>query len=286
MIKADVAKQYKNGASMRRLLVIFAVFLSQAAAAADVFDGAQPRPFKLADQLELDATIGGYPIWQGEKKWRLFDIVRRSSSGGASPVPLGDVRLFQTEGKKFVAVMTVSANLATGSASDWNDEPCKRDDLLFKASLGGKFSNVNCVTLNHITNYPGNPSGAGAELFSLMKEQGVETPPTVLQFTFTRYSSNLRRLSVVLNINPELAGFARADEPQWGRSPWHRSQAFNDPKKKQLLGDLGEWAVQFAKQMDMAFEKKSDAFASVPSWRSVIAAQLQADPIKPKVVLD
>lgn len=271
---------------MRRFLVICAVFLSQAAIAADVFDGTQPRPFKLADPLELDATIGSYPIWQGEKKWRLYDIVRRDSSGMASPIPLGDVKIFQTEGKKFVAAMTVTANLATGSASDWNDEPCKRNDLLFKASLGGKFSNVNCVTLNHITNYPGNPGGRGAELFSLMKEQGVETPPTVLQFAFTRYASNQRRLSVTLYINPELAGFDRASEPQWGRSPWHSSQAFNEPKKKKFVEDLGVWALQFAKQMDMAFEKKSDAFTSVPSWRSVIAGQQLTDPLKPQVMLD
>lgn len=271
---------------MKKFLVICAVFLSQAAIAADVFDGAQPRPFKLADQLELDATIGSYPIWQGEKKWRLYDIVRRDSSGMASTVPLGDVKLFQTEGGKFVAAMTVSANLSTGSASDWNDEPCKREDLLFKASLGGKFSNVNCVTLNHITNYPGNPSGRGAELFTLIKQQSVEIPPTVLQFAFTRYASNLRRLSVTLSINPELAGFERASEIQWGRSPWHSSQALNEPKKKKFVEDLGVWALQFAKQMDMAFEKKSDAFTLVPSWRSVIAGQQLTDPLKPKVMLD
>ncbi len=181
---------------MKSLILICAVLASQAAVAADVFNGSQPRAFNLADKLEPDANIGGYPIWQGEKKWRLFDIIRRESTGGGDIVPLGDVRLFQTEGKVFIAVMTVSANLATGRASDWTDEPCKRDDLLFKASLGGKISNVNCVTINHITGYPGNPGGRGAELFSLMKEQGVETPPTVLQFTFTRYSSNLRSVVV------------------------------------------------------------------------------------------
>lgn len=271
---------------MRRILVSFAIFLSQTAVAMDVFDSAQPRSFKLADQLETDATIGGYRIWQGEKKWRLYDIVRRDSQGAASPVPMGDVRLFQTEGKNFVAAMTVSANLATGSASDWNDEPCKRDDLLFKASLGGKFSNVNCVTLNHITTYIGNPSGRSAELFNLMKEQGVEIPPTVLQLAFTRYASNLRWLSVTLSINPELAGFDRAGEAQWGRSPWHSSQAFNDPKKKKFVEDLKIWALQFAKQMDTAFEKKGDAFASVPSWRSVIPGQQLAEPTRLKVMLD
>lgn len=37
-------------------------FCGHAATAADLFDGTKPRDFKLADPLELGATIGGYPI--------------------------------------------------------------------------------------------------------------------------------------------------------------------------------------------------------------------------------
>ncbi len=269
---------------MKSLLLICAVLVSQVAVAADVFDRYKPRPFNLADKLEADANIGGYPIWQGEKQWRLFNIASIDTKNSVSNVPMGRVGLFQTEGKTFIALMTVDANLAEGSASDFTSEPCKRDDLLFKASLGGKFSNINCATINHITNFPGNPGGRDAELYSLIKEQGVDVPPTVLRFRFTRYTSHNRVLEVSLFINPELAGFPREVEPQWGRSPWHRSQAFNDPEKKRFVDNLGAWALQFAKQMDMAFEKNNHAFTSVPSWRSVIAALPLADPIKPKVL--
>lgn len=271
---------------MKKLLCICALWVGQVAVAADVFVDGQPQPFKFADPLELDATIGGYPIWQGEKKWRLFDVVRRNSGGSATSVPLGDVRVFQTEEKQFVAAMTVSANLAQASASDWTDEPCKREDLLFKASIGGKFKNVNCVTINHIVGYPGNPGGQGAKLFALFKEQGIDRPPTVLQIAFTRYSDNLRRLSFVLSINPELAGFPRETETVWSRNAWHKSQSFNDPEKKRFIDALGVWGLQFAKQMDVAFDKKGDAFASIPSWRSGVDAQSKSDLVKPKVTLD
>jgi hypothetical protein len=268
---------------MKMLIWVCALCICQLASAADVFDGSQPRPFKLADRLEADATIGGYPLWQN---WRLFDISKTNSVGSAVSVPMGTVRLFQTDNKKFVAVMTVSANLAQGNAADWSDEPCKREDLLFKVSTGGVFSNVNCATINHLVAFPGNPSGKSAEFYALLKEQGVEIPPTVLQIAFTRYTNNLRRLNVFLSINPELAGFPRDVETQWGRSPWHKSQAFSDPKKKQFIDALGVWALQFSKQMDAAFDKKHDAFSLIPSWRSGEAVQPSVDLMKEKVTLD
>jgi hypothetical protein len=100
---------------MKRLLFVFIFLSSQFAFGNDVFDNVTPRPFNLADPLAANATIGGYPIWKGEGKWRLFDVVRSDSTGSGSSIPLGSVHLFQTEGKKFVAVMIVKTNLAGGS---------------------------------------------------------------------------------------------------------------------------------------------------------------------------
>ena len=255
--------------------------------AGDVFNRNEPRPFNFADELETDASIGGYPIWQGEKKWRLFEISRSDSGGTAQSVPLGRVRVFQTENKNFVAAMTVAGNLAQASASDWNDEPCKRDDMLFKSSLGGKFRDINCVTINHVTNYASNPGGQAAKLFALFKEQGVDTPSTVLQIVFTRHSTNLRRLEVVLNINPELMGFPREPETTWGRSAWHQSQSFGNAEKKRFIDALSAWSLLFAKQMDVAFSKDLQAFTSIPSWRAVLDAQPKAAVVvKAKAVLD
>lgn len=272
---------------MKFLMLLCAMWISQVASAADVFVNFQPRPFNLADPLEVDATIGDYPIWQGEKKWRLVDIARRDSGGAATSVPLGDVRVFQTEEKRLVALMTVSANLAQNISGDWTDEPCKRDNMLFKASTGGMFKNVNCVTINHLTAYPGvNTSPQTSKLYAMLKEQGIDVPPTVLQLAFTRYTNNGRRLSVRLNINPELAGFPRAVEAQWGLSPWHKAQAFNDLEKKRFIDALGVWALQFAKQMDDALDKKGDAFVSIPSWRSVLDLRPKAELAKTKVTLD
>ncbi len=81
---------------MKKLGICLWLFLfSHLVVAADVFDGTKPRDFKLADPLELNATVGGYPIWNGEGKWRLYDIKRRDSTGSSHTVPIGDVGLFQ-----------------------------------------------------------------------------------------------------------------------------------------------------------------------------------------------
>lgn len=270
---------------MRTVLLLMLVLVAQASIAADVFDRYEPRTHNLLERLEANATIGGYPIWNGEGKWRLVEIKRSDSTGTAMSVPMGRVTVIQTENKQFVAAMDVNANLAQGTASDWTDEPCKRDDLLFKASLGGAFTNINCVTLNHLADYQRNPGGKFAEAIAEVRSQGIEIPPTVLLITATRYSSNLRRLQVKLILNPEIEGFERTNE-SWGRSPWRKSQALKDPKKRAFIDSLSAWSVNFAKALDQAFEKKIDAFSSIPTWRTSLQQTVVDTPTEKKLVLD
>ena len=101
---------------MKNFVLYFLIFFCGHIAAADLFDGTKPRDYKLADPLELNTNVGGYPIWNGEGKWRLFNLARRDSTGNGPTIPIGDVGLFQTENKKFVALMWISATLAGGNA--------------------------------------------------------------------------------------------------------------------------------------------------------------------------
>ncbi len=254
--------------------------------AADLFVNEQPRPFSLADKLEADATIGGYPIWAGEGKWRIVDIIRADSGGSAESIPMGTGRFFQTEGKNFVAAMEVKSNLRTGNGY-WTGEPCKRDDMLFKSQKSGGRED-NCVTINHITRYMSNPGGKSAELYAVLKEQNIELPPTVLLIQFTRNALSLRTLTFNLWVNPELAGFARESEAEWGRNPWHKVMAYKDPAKKQYIDALTAWALNFQTRMDDALKQKVDAFAGIPTWRvsvSKTSAPTQA-PETSKITLD
>ncbi|MBK9348201.1 MAG: hypothetical protein IPN06_18225 [Burkholderiales bacterium] len=254
--------------------------------AADLFDNTKPRDFKLADPLELNATIGGFPIWNGEGKWRLYNLARRDSTGTGQAIPIGDVGLFQTENKKFVAVMWISATLGQGGSTRWLGEPCKRDDMLYKANIGKSVWEDNCVTINHISNYGNNPGGKDAELYALFVEQGISPPPTILQIKFTRNGTRGNFLNITLSVNPEVMGFARETEVAWGKNPWNKTMSFKDPAKKQFIDALGVWSLQFAKQMDAALDQKTDAFAAIPTWRSVLSDMPKPEPIKSTVSLD
>jgi len=256
----------------------------QATFAADVFNKQQPRPFKLADALEPDATIGGYPIWKNDGKWRLLDLIRRESTGSAEVTTIGDAKFFQTAEKKLIAVMTVSANLNQRNVR-WTGEPCKREDMLYKANIGRSVWEDNCVTLNHIANYAQNPGGKDAELYAMFKEQGVDTPQTVLQFQFTRNGTQGNFYHVRISINPEAYGFAK-DRETWGRSGWNKTMSFNDPAKKAFIDALSAWGLNFAKQMDAALEKNQEAFYAVTPLSSLLKSQQPATESKPKVTLD
>lgn len=270
--------------SSKAVFLLAALLATQVCSAAELFPKNLPRPYEVADKLESDATMGGYPIWAGEGKWRVAELVRSDSTGSAASVPLGAARFFQTEGKNFVAAMEVRSNLQSGSGF-WMGEPCKRDDMLFKSQLAGGRED-NCVTINHITRYMSNPGGKSAEVYAMLREQGVDIPPTVIQVVFTRNAQNLRTVAYTLWINPELSGLSRETEPEWGRNPWNKTMSFKDPAKKQYIDALTVWATNFQKRMNDALDQKPDAFAGSPSWRIVPDGVAKPEPVKAKVVLD
>ena len=266
------------------LITLSMLLISAIGNAADLFAGAnkQPRHFSIADKLEIDATTGGYPIWSGEGKWRLYELIRTESTRGT---PMGTVRMFQTENKKFVMGMEIYSNLSVGDSAYWTDDPCKRDDMLFKKQVAyGKED--NCVTINHITRFMSNPGGKGIELYAMFKEQGIEIPPTVLQIYLTRNGTSSRKLEYIIFVNPELVGFASENEGNWSRNTWNKSMAFNDPAKKQFIEGLTLWAINFQKKMDDGLNQKQDAFLSIPSWRAALDSKVKVDQVKPAITLD
>ena len=252
---------------------VLSLFFANCLSANELFEGTTPKPFQIAQPLPKNSTIGGYPVWDGEGAWRMVHASTYTSTGSLNSIKIGRINLIQTEDKKLVSAMEVRGNVSGGGNNNWSDEPCKRNDLLFKANLGRLFEDVNCVTISHMTGYYASPTGIYADIYALMNNQGVDIPPTVIKVSFTRYASGGRWLTTDIVINPEIAGFAR-DNETWGRSSWHRSQALADPAKKQYIEQLSRWAVSFAKQIDVAFEKQRGAFDAMPSWRTTTLSKL------------
>ena len=87
-------------------------------------------------------------------------------------------------------------------------------------------------------------------------------------------------------VNPELLGFARETESEWGRNPWNKTMSFNDPTKKQFIEALTIWATKFVKQMDDGLKQKPDAFSQIPTWRGIADGVAKAEVTKTKITLD
>lgn len=243
--------------------------LASMCSAQDFFVRNEPVAISQFQKILTTNHIREYPIPQIGGTW-LHMLSTVSYSTGGATIPLGTVAAVDIRDKKFFSGLEVTANLNMGSSSDWVDEPCKRENYLYKRSTGGKFKNINCVSINHIVTYYATPTGAYQQLVVNLKDQGVEIPPTIIRVEFTRYSDSGRRLVYKMDVNPELFGIDRDSTTLWGSSPWHKSFIDRDTKKVEFIRKLSKWAEIIQDRMDSAFEKNKDAFSNIPDLAAFI----------------
>jgi hypothetical protein len=214
--------------------------------AQDLFVSHKPVAITSLQRLAPAQTIGGYPILNLGNELVITGLKTVYAGGLDTGLPIGLAEFVDARDNAFFASIFMEANLAqSGQAADWTDEPCKKDDFLWKKSIGRNFSDINCATISHLTGFS-------------------QDYPTVVRVKFTRYSSTARRLSYIVNINPEMFGIERDAEPNWEASSWHKSHLQNDPKKVEFLAHLEKWAEDVQNKMNNAFDTETDAFSSIP----------------------
>lgn len=229
-----------------RTILLALLFLPYLALADDLFVHNEPIAFSPNQKLSSGQTIGGYPIL-GLGSDLFIAYLKAVQTGGAEVnIPIGLAVLVDARMNKFFASVEIQANLAEhGRVIDWRDEPCKGDDFLWKRSTGGKFTDINCVTISHRTQF-------------------LPDYPTVVSATFTRYTSSARRLTYIVNINPEFFDVRRDAEPNPATNGWHKTLVQNDPKKVEFLAGMEKWATDVQDRMDKAIDQDIDAFADIP----------------------
>ncbi len=221
-------------------------------------------------------SVGGYPVLKVDEEMRaLFSKVNYSTG---VTVPLGRVYLASQKEKKFAVAIDITGNLSQASSSDWKDEPCKREDFLWKRSLGKDFRSVNCVSINHVVNYFVKPTGEFQQMLVWFNDQGIDVPPTIVRVEFTRYAPNTRRLVYRVDINPEHYGIARDATGVWGANGWHKNFISRDQKKVDFIENLKKWAIDVQDRMDNAFDKDARAFSNLKT----LTAYLQPSSDQPK----
>ena len=230
-------------------LCFLGVFAVSVCDARELYTGRDPTSFQFLEKISQASTMGGYPLLSLGNDPSLIHLKTSYSTGAASGLAIGNLSFVDIRDGKFFAAIDMQANLETGNMSDWTDEPCKRDDFLWKRSTGGAFRNINCATINHNTKYFTSPTGDFQVYLAKFREMKLDIPPTVIRIEFTRYSDRGRRLVYKVMLNPEMFGFERDNEALWGASSWHREFSTKDSKKVEFITALSRWAESVQDKM-------------------------------------
>jgi hypothetical protein len=228
-------------------------------------------------KIEKKNTIGDYPTLQPVEGMQIVFSNVFFSTGAV--VSLGRVATFSEKNKKLHISVDTVANLSQANSSDWTDTPCKRENFLWKRSIGGEFKNVNCASINHVVDYFVRPTGAFQQIAVYAKDQGIEITPTIIRVSFTRYASNGQRLVYLVDINPEIYGIDRDTTTPWGSNGWYKDFVNRDSKKIEFLERLKKWAVDVQDRMDDAFAKSPKAFAGLKSIDEYLLPSVTSKPV-------
>jgi hypothetical protein len=236
----------------------------------DLFSRTEPIAFSTMQKVQPTHSVGGYPLLNIGNDLGLMHLKVTNTSGThlGSGVPLANAYMVDIRNGIFFAGIVVQANLSTSNATDWTDEPCKREDYLWKKSIGGRFRDINCVSMNHIVRYFAAPTGEYQQHRVYFMDKGIEFPPTVVRVIFTRHSSRERRLIYQVDINPEVFGVDRDSGTIWGSSSWHKKFVQRDVKKVEFVANLSKWAEDVQIRMEKAFDKDAAAFVGLPEFSS------------------
>ncbi|MES2977133.1 MAG: hypothetical protein V4731_01820 [Pseudomonadota bacterium] len=241
------------------------------------FSGYAPIKMTSLEVVGREATVGGYPMLQTGLDLKFLTANVFSSTGVV--LPMGQIIVGAHREKKLLFMMNMRTNLEQNRAQSWNDDPCKRTDLLWKRATGG-IQDVNCATINHGANFLRNPSGNFAKADFELKEAAIETPATVIQVAFDRLGRNMQYLSYIVQINPEQFGFER-DSSAWATNSWHKDRIAKDPKKLEFIARLVKWAEDVQSRMEPAFQKDPNAFSSLASLDSYLTEKSSVAAAKP-----
>jgi len=231
--------------------LLLALGSAQAAWADDLFDGVAERKFADMAPLPPGSVVNGYPLFEGEGRWRILSA--RAGKPSKLGVVYGRVTLAELAGEDFAAVMWVDVNLNQVPIDFYmTNDPCQGEHLYNRntiSSMGAQDgSSGNCVTVNA----------------QKLKWRGQEV--TALNVEVTNSRTGSRYYGLDLYLNPALLGF-----PGTSVDDWQAAARDADPARKAFFARVVTWAqsLQDGVARAIAYSKPRDAFALVPPWSSL-----------------
>lgn len=221
--------------------------------AAELFPNKQADQYTSGSELPAASTVGGYALYQGDESWKLFKLSTQQTGSlrDAAPLTLGIVQLQQfTSLGEWSANMYVVASLSSAGPNQYmSGTPCAGDHLI--AVNKGRGFDDNCLTVD------AQPAGSGPN------------PATTLLLQITHAKSSGRLYRIVMYINLAPSGFADTVPADWTPAAVKAV-----PERAAFVQRLQKWgeSLQNGSERALDFNKPQDAFAGIPSYRTLLPA--------------
>ena len=216
--------------------------------AADLFQDGKLRPINSGDLIVATDTIGGYPIFQDDGRWKFASGKESASTGGVSAIKMGSALLDYYQGTYLLARQSLFASLDVGGQNNfWTGSPCSIGHLVIRNK--GQGQQDNCMTIDpKIVNL-----GAIPTLF--------------LTIVLTNTGSSGRYYQMSLYVNADLLGVRST-----GLGDWTKEELKAKPYKQEALSRLTAWAepLQDASIRALDFSKPQDVYAKIPSLMTLL----------------
>lgn len=229
------------------LVVLILAFALGQTIAADLFENGKLRQIKKDDLIVSTDTIGGYPIFQDDGRWKFVSGKESESTGRADPIKMGAVLLDYYQGTYLLARQWLNTNLGSGGGNYWTGSPCSPDHLVIRNKGQGRQD--NCMTIDP-------------------KIVTVGTNPTLfLTIVLTNSGSSGRYYQMWLYVNADLLGIRKT-----GLGDWTQDELKANPYKQVALDRLTKWAelLQDGSIKAFDFSKPQDVYQKVPSLMTLL----------------
>jgi hypothetical protein len=233
-----------------RAAVVLLALGAQMAGAEELFPDGKPRELAKYSELPDGATVGGYPLYTGARKWYLLG--HRVDSNNMD-MRIASASLISPMDGGYFAEMAVVASLS-GATEDgyFSADLCSpsKSHLFMLNKAAGR--NDNCLLIDPLT----------------AKIGGVDTTLLSIKVRNSQSSWRLYDLSIYLSLSK--MGF-----PGTMASDWSDSAVAADPKKQQAVAKVVAWAKQLQGSVNtaIAFSKPQNAFDGVPAIQTLVEAQ-------------
>lgn len=216
--------------------------------AEDLFQDGKLRQVNSGDRILATDTIGGYPIFQDDGRWKFVSGKESASTGGASTTRMGSVLLDYAQGTYLLARQSLLASVdAGGMNNSWTGSPCSADHLVIRNKGQGRQD--NCMTID-------------PKIINL-----GTTPTLFLAIVLTNSGSSGRYYQMSLYVNADLLGVRNT-----GLGDWTKEELQAKPYKQEALDRLTAWAEPLQDGSIRAFDysKPQDVYAKIPSLMTLL----------------